>query len=86
MTKWNYHVSKILQTLTTVILSQMASAQHVVAPPPPHSLSVFKPGIFDGKVLFCTGGGSGICREMTEAVVSLLARSRCQQNTDETAS
>lgn len=31
--------------------------------------SVFKPDIFKGKVLFCTGGGSGICRGMTEAMV-----------------
>lgn len=33
------------------------------------STSVFKDGLFDGKVLFCTGGGSGICKEMTRAVV-----------------
>jgi hypothetical protein len=25
------------------------------------STAVFKPDIFKGKVLFCTGGGSGIC-------------------------
>ncbi|KAJ7674078.1 2,4-dienoyl-CoA reductase [Mycena polygramma] len=37
----------------------------------PHvlSTSVFKDDIFKGKVLFCTGGGSGICRGMTEAVM-----------------
>jgi hypothetical protein len=35
-----------------------------------NSESVFKPDIFKGKVLFCTGGGSGICKEMTYAVVS----------------
>lgn len=34
------------------------------------STAVFKDGIFNGKVLFCTGGGSGICKEMTRAVVS----------------
>jgi len=34
-----------------------------------NSESVFKPDIFKGKVLFCTGGGSGICKEMTYAVV-----------------
>jgi hypothetical protein len=34
------------------------------------STAVFKGDIFKGKVLFCTGGGSGICRGMTEAVVS----------------
>jgi hypothetical protein len=33
------------------------------------STTVFKPDIFKNKVLFCTGGGSGICRIMTEAVV-----------------
>ncbi|KAI0808989.1 hypothetical protein BC629DRAFT_1580384 [Irpex lacteus] len=33
------------------------------------STSVFKDGLFDGKVLFCTGGGSGICKEMTRAVM-----------------
>ena len=35
-----------------------------------NSESVFQPGIFKGKVLFCTGGGSGICKEMTYAVAS----------------
>lgn len=34
-----------------------------------NSESVFKPDIFKGKVLFCTGGGSGICKEMTYAVM-----------------
>ncbi|THU98219.1 2,4-dienoyl-CoA reductase, partial [Dendrothele bispora CBS 962.96] len=33
------------------------------------STSVFKSDIFKGKVLFCTGGGSGICRAMTEAIM-----------------
>ena len=33
------------------------------------STSVFKQDIFKGNVLFCTGGGSGICRGMTEAMV-----------------
>ncbi|KAI5118347.1 hypothetical protein M0805_009150 [Coniferiporia weirii] len=33
------------------------------------SSAVFKPDIFKGRVLFCTGGGSGICRTMTEAVM-----------------
>lgn len=41
-----------------------------------NSESVFKPDIFKGKVLFCTGGGSGICKEMTYAVVSSRFRSR----------
>jgi len=34
-----------------------------------NSESVFKPDIFKGKVLFCTGGGSGICKEMTYAMM-----------------
>ena len=34
-----------------------------------NSESVFKPDIFKGKALFCTGGGSGICKEMTYAMV-----------------
>ncbi|KZT00895.1 NAD(P)-binding protein [Laetiporus sulphureus 93-53] len=33
------------------------------------STTVFKNDIFKGKVLFCTGGGSGICKAMTEAVM-----------------
>ncbi|KAJ7436087.1 2,4-dienoyl-CoA reductase [Mycena galericulata] len=33
------------------------------------STSVFKDDIFKDKVLFCTGGGSGICRGMTEAIM-----------------
>ena len=46
----------------------MSPSAHVV--PIVDSTSVFKPDIFKGKVLFCTGGGSGICRGMTEAMVS----------------
>ncbi|CEG75056.1 Putative 2,4-dienoyl-CoA reductase (NADPH2) [Rhizopus microsporus] len=30
---------------------------------------IFKDNLFKGKVLLCSGGGSGICRAMTEAVV-----------------
>ncbi|CAH7687070.1 2,4-dienoyl-CoA reductase [Phakopsora pachyrhizi] len=33
------------------------------------SNSVFKGDIFNGKVLFCTGGGSGICQKIVEAVM-----------------
>ncbi|KIK67012.1 hypothetical protein GYMLUDRAFT_156656 [Collybiopsis luxurians FD-317 M1] len=33
------------------------------------STSTFKDDIFKGKVLFCTGGGSGICKGMTEAIM-----------------
>jgi len=45
----------------------MAPSPYVV--PVVDSTSVFKPEIFRGKVLFCTGGGSGICRGMTEAMM-----------------
>ncbi|KAI7903587.1 2,4-dienoyl-CoA reductase [Cokeromyces recurvatus] len=31
---------------------------------------IFKDNLFKGKVLFCSGGGSGICRSMTEAMVN----------------
>ncbi|KAI9484106.1 MAG: NAD(P)-binding protein [Benjaminiella poitrasii] len=30
---------------------------------------IFKDDLFKGKILFCSGGGSGICRNMTEAMV-----------------
>ncbi len=33
------------------------------------STTVFKADIFKGKVLFCTGGGSGICQTMTRDVM-----------------
>ncbi|KAJ8082761.1 peroxisomal 2 4-dienoyl-CoA reductase sps19 [Marasmius tenuissimus] len=33
------------------------------------STSIFKDDIFKGKVVFCTGGGSGICKGMTEALM-----------------
>jgi peroxisomal 2,4-dienoyl-CoA reductase len=33
------------------------------------STSVFKQDIFKGKVLFCTGGGSGICKAMTQQIM-----------------
>ncbi|GJE89283.1 SDR family oxidoreductase [Phanerochaete sordida] len=39
------------------------------AAPVVDSTAVFKEGIFNGKVLFCTGGGSGICKEMTRAIM-----------------
>jgi len=44
-----------------------------MAAPPPRlavsSAAVFKDDIFKGKVLFCTGGGSGICKGMTESIM-----------------
>lgn len=33
------------------------------------STSIFKPDIFEGKVLFCTGGGSGICNGMVKNIM-----------------
>ncbi|KAJ2932966.1 hypothetical protein H1R20_g4126, partial [Candolleomyces eurysporus] len=45
----------------------MAPAAYVQ--PIADSTSVFKEDLFKGKVLFCTGGGSGICRGMTEAMM-----------------
>lgn len=45
----------------------MASASYVS--PVVGTTTIFKDDLFSGKVLFCTGGGSGICKAMTEAVV-----------------
>ncbi len=47
----------------------MAPQRHV-EPASVASTAVFHKDLFKGKVLFCTGGGSGICKAMTEAVVS----------------
>lgn len=44
-------------------------APTAVSAPLVKSTSVFKNDIFQGKVLFCTGGGSGICKGMTESIV-----------------
>lgn len=38
-------------------------------PLPALSTDVFKENIFNGKVVFCTGGGSGICKAITESMV-----------------
>ena len=49
---------------------------------------IFKDDIFKGKILLCSGGGSGICRDMTEGNSLLLITSegplvlillKCQQ-------
>jgi len=52
---------------------------------------IFKDDIFKGKVLFCTGGGSGICKQMTESIMrhgadaAIVGRKldRLQQSADE---
>ncbi|KGB76970.1 peroxisomal 2,4-dienoyl-CoA reductase [Cryptococcus deuterogattii 99/473] len=40
-------------------------------PPLPDPKSTFKPDLFKGKVLFCTGGRSGICYQIVETMMSL---------------
>ncbi|KAM0789387.1 hypothetical protein ACM66B_000216 [Microbotryomycetes sp. NB124-2] len=37
---------------------------------PAQSLQFFQPGIFKGKVAFVTGGGSGICKGMVQALMT----------------
>jgi hypothetical protein len=54
----------------TSIIEMSPSQSDRVVHPVVDSTAVFKDDIFRNKVLFCTGGGSGICRVMTEAVVS----------------
>jgi len=46
-------------------MAQLGASAHPVV----DSTAVFKRDIFKNKVIFCTGGGSGICRVMTEAIV-----------------
>lgn len=48
----------------------MATSAYVV--PVVDSTTVFKDDLFKGKVLFCTGGGSGICKDMTRAMVRMI--------------
>lgn len=65
-------------TLPSVACSSSCSHRTTMSPsayvtPIVDSTSIFKPDIFKGKVLFCTGGGSGICRAMTEAVVCIAS-------------
>jgi len=43
----------------------MAAPARIAVP----SSTIFKDDVFKGKVLFCTGGGSGICKGMTEAIM-----------------
>ncbi|KAK9484779.1 hypothetical protein V1527DRAFT_469056 [Lipomyces starkeyi] len=41
--------------------------------PATYSTSVFQPGIFDNRIVFCTGGAGTICRRQVEALVILGA-------------
>lgn len=59
----------IVNVLRTSIIIRMSPSNGNVHPVV-DSTAVFKDDLFRNKVLFCTGGGSGICRVMTEAVVS----------------
>jgi hypothetical protein len=56
-------------------MSSIPQPSTVQAPPPVAALStaVFQPDLFKGKVLFCTGGGSGICKVITQNMVCMLS-------------
>lgn len=49
-------------------ISTVSAAECVpfTAPSP----TIFQANIFEGRILFCTGGGSGICKEITGSLVS----------------
>ena len=59
----------VVNVATPTSIIKMSQSDRVVHPVV-DSAAVFKDDIFKNKVLLCTGGGSGICRVMTEAVVS----------------
>lgn len=50
-----------------------SSTKAVVAPLPPPTTSIFQPDLFKDKVLFCTGGGSGICKVIVKTMMELGA-------------
>lgn len=51
----------------------MSSSKAVVAPLPPPTKAIFQPDLFKDKVLFCTGGGSGICKVIVQTMMELGA-------------
>jgi hypothetical protein len=57
-----------VNVLRTSIIIRMSPSNGNVHPVV-DSTAVFKDDLFRNKILFCTGGGSGICRVMTGAVV-----------------
>lgn len=61
----------VVSVATPTSIIKMSQSNRVVHPVV-DSTAVFKDDIFKNKVLLCTGGGSGICRVMTEAVVSYV--------------
>ena len=63
-------LSFVTQLSPSTIIKMSQSDGDIRVHPVVDSTAVFKNNIFENKVLFCTGGGSGICRVMTEAVVS----------------
>jgi hypothetical protein len=67
----------VVNVATPTSIIKMSQSDRVVHPVV-DSTAVFKDDIFKNKVLLCTGGGSGICRVMTEAVVSRVRSSRLQ--------
>jgi hypothetical protein len=58
-------VVNVATPTSTIKMSQSDRVVHPIV----DSTAVFKDDIFKNKVLLCTGGGSGICRSMTETVV-----------------
>ncbi|SOV05038.1 related to SPS19 - peroxisomal 2,4-dienoyl-CoA reductase [Ustilago sp. UG-2017a] len=54
-------------------MSNEDTSRPAVILPAADPAKIFKSDIFKGKVLFCTGGGSGICYEMTKTIMSFGA-------------
>jgi len=58
-----------LASLAVAPAPAMSTTTAVIASSAPPSVAVFQPSLFNGKVLFVTGGGSGICKEITETMM-----------------